>query len=219
MDPEFTKYMWDTLLQQTELTLNLLCQATINPKMSAWEYFNGPFDYAATQLVPLGSIVMIHNTVKTRKSWDQRGQEGFYIHPNLQHYQCLTIFDSKTKCVSISDTMDFLHTYLQQPTLTPEYRIVHAVQLLTCAIQYVKSNNKASQLAAIQELKNIFNTWQVTLQQEYIPPRKSTRIQLQRKPQGKPHNIQQSNTLPHQERHRAPSPRVLFMNGNMCKNQ
>ena len=37
VDPEFPKYMCDTLLQQTELTLNLLYQATINPKMSVWK--------------------------------------------------------------------------------------------------------------------------------------------------------------------------------------
>ena len=126
--------MWDTLIQQAELTLDLLLQATINPKISAWDYFNGPFDYAATPLGPLGSRVMIHNTVNTRKSWDQRGREGFYIVPALQHYRCLAVFDSKTKHVSISDTVDFLHTYLQQPTLTPEDCIVHAVHLLTCAI-------------------------------------------------------------------------------------
>ena len=29
--PEFLKFMWDNLLAQTELTLNLLCQATLNP--------------------------------------------------------------------------------------------------------------------------------------------------------------------------------------------
>ena len=40
VDPEFPNYMWGTLLQQTELTLNLLRQETINLKMSAWEYFN-----------------------------------------------------------------------------------------------------------------------------------------------------------------------------------
>ena len=34
---EFPKYMWDILLQQTELTLNLLRQATINPKISVWD--------------------------------------------------------------------------------------------------------------------------------------------------------------------------------------
>ena len=150
VDPDFPEYMWDTLLQHTELTLNLLHQATINPKMSAWDYFNIPFDYAATPLGPLGSRVMIHNTVNTRKSWDQRGREGFYIGPALQYYRCLTVFNSKTKHVSIYNTVEFLHTYLQQPTLTPEDRIVHAVHLLTCAIQDVKSKNTASQIAAIQ---------------------------------------------------------------------
>ena len=131
VDPGFLNYMWDTLLQQTDLTLNLFCQATINPKMSVWDYFNGPFNYAATPLEPLGSRVIIHNTVNTRKSWEQRGREGFYIGPSLQHYRCLTVFDSKTKHVSISDTVDFLHTYLWQPTLTSEYRIVHAVTMFT----------------------------------------------------------------------------------------
>ena len=67
VDPDFPNYMWNTLLQQTELTINLLLQATINPKMSAWDYFNVPFDYAVTPLVPLVSRVMIHNTINTRK--------------------------------------------------------------------------------------------------------------------------------------------------------
>ena len=40
VDPDFPKYMRDTLLQQTDLTLNLLRQATINPKMLVWDYFN-----------------------------------------------------------------------------------------------------------------------------------------------------------------------------------
>ena len=54
VDPEFPKYMWDNLLVKTELTINLLRQATLNPRMSAWEYYNGSFDYSATPLVPLG---------------------------------------------------------------------------------------------------------------------------------------------------------------------
>ena len=159
VDPDFPKYMYDTLLQQTELTLNLLRQATINPKMSAWDYYNGPFDYAATPLGPLGIRVMIHNTVNTGKSWDQRWRESFHISLALQHYRCLTLFDSKTKHVSISDTVEFLHTHLQQPMLTPEYCILYAVHLITCEIQDVKSKNTASQRAAIQDLKRIFNTW------------------------------------------------------------
>ena len=35
VDPTFPKFMWDNLLVQTELTINLLRQATLNPSMSA----------------------------------------------------------------------------------------------------------------------------------------------------------------------------------------
>ena len=37
VDPDFPKFMWYNLLVQTELTINLLRQATLNPRMSAWE--------------------------------------------------------------------------------------------------------------------------------------------------------------------------------------
>ena len=43
--PKSPKYMWDNLLVQTELTINLLRKATLNQSMSAWEYFTGAFDY------------------------------------------------------------------------------------------------------------------------------------------------------------------------------
>ena len=36
VNPEFPNYMWDNLLVQKELTINLLRQATLNPIMSAW---------------------------------------------------------------------------------------------------------------------------------------------------------------------------------------
>ena len=36
VDTNFPKFMWDNLLIKTELTINLLRQATLNPSMSAW---------------------------------------------------------------------------------------------------------------------------------------------------------------------------------------
>jgi len=35
VDAAFTPYLWDLLLPQAELTLNLLCQSTLNPLISA----------------------------------------------------------------------------------------------------------------------------------------------------------------------------------------
>ena len=62
VDPTFPKFMWDNLLVQTELALNLLRQATLIPSMSEWEYFNGDFVYTATPLGPIGCKIIIHTT-------------------------------------------------------------------------------------------------------------------------------------------------------------
>ena len=102
-------------MAQTELTINLLRQANLNPRMSAWEYYNGAFDYSATPLGPLSFKIMIHNTSNKRKSWDQRGQEGFSVGPDLQHYRCIQEIDRKAKALIITDTAEYLHRYLTQP--------------------------------------------------------------------------------------------------------
>ena len=41
IDPDFTKYLWEKLPPQTDLTLDLLRQATLSLQLSDWEYFNG----------------------------------------------------------------------------------------------------------------------------------------------------------------------------------
>ena len=57
VDAAFPPYFWDLLLPQTKLTLNLLCQSTINPQISAWEFFQGPFDFNKKPLGPVGCRV------------------------------------------------------------------------------------------------------------------------------------------------------------------
>jgi len=39
VDAAFPPYLWDLLLPQAELTLYLLWQSTLNPRISAWEFF------------------------------------------------------------------------------------------------------------------------------------------------------------------------------------
>ncbi|KAL7533613.1 hypothetical protein ACHAWF_004560 [Thalassiosira exigua] len=50
--PDFPKYLWDLLLPPAELALNLLRQSSLHPIHSAWEHFNGYFDYDA--ILPWG---------------------------------------------------------------------------------------------------------------------------------------------------------------------
>ena len=118
VDPAFPNFMWDNLLDQTELTLSLLRQATLNPRISAWGYFNGAFVYAATPLVTIGCKMVIHTTSNNRKSWYQRGRKVFSVGPTLHHYCYIQAIDRKTKTLLITDTSEYLHEYLTQPSVT-----------------------------------------------------------------------------------------------------
>ena len=68
VDPAFPPYLWDLQLLQAELMINLLCKAHLNPKISAWEYFNGPFDFNKTPLGPVGCRVLINAKPAMRRS-------------------------------------------------------------------------------------------------------------------------------------------------------
>ena len=61
VDTSFPKYMWDKPLNKAELILNLLRQATLNPRIPTWGYFKGPFDFATIPLGTMGYPVIINN--------------------------------------------------------------------------------------------------------------------------------------------------------------
>ena len=71
--------LWDKLLLQVELTLNLLRQANVNLKLSAYAYLFGNFDYNQLPLAPLGCAVQIHTPPECRISWGIRARKGWYI--------------------------------------------------------------------------------------------------------------------------------------------
>ena len=74
-------------------------------RISAWGFFDGPFDFVETPLGPIGCKVIIHKNTNTRKSWDKRGREGYNIGPSLEHYQCLCVVYKQTKEFLISYTV------------------------------------------------------------------------------------------------------------------
>ena len=112
VDTRFPGYLWYTLLPHAELTLNLQRQSMLNLRISEWGYLPGPFDYNATPLVPMGSKIVTHNNPGNHNSWDQRSCDGFNSDPALKHYRCFLVIDAKTKSIIISDTVEFMHSYI-----------------------------------------------------------------------------------------------------------
>ncbi len=66
VDENVPMQLWDQLLPQTVLTLNLLWQANSQPKILAYKYVNGKFDYNAMPLALLGCGVQVHESPKRR---------------------------------------------------------------------------------------------------------------------------------------------------------
>jgi len=86
VDPSFPMNLWDRLVPQAVLTLNLLRQANVAPTVSAYAYVNGPFDFNRIPLAPLGCAVQIHESPGRRRTWDPRSLNGWYLGTSTEHY-------------------------------------------------------------------------------------------------------------------------------------
>jgi hypothetical protein len=79
-------HMWDTLLPQSILTLNMLITSRKNPKIYAATHLDGQYEYIRTHMAPSCTILIAHETPNRRRTWAPHGQDGWYIGPDLE--QC-----------------------------------------------------------------------------------------------------------------------------------
>ena len=150
----FPPCLWDLLLEQTYLTLNLIHQETLSPRISSWDYFSVSFNWGATPLGSLGCHVIIHSKAIKRKSWDQWGEDGFNLGCSLKHYRCLTLINKQTnKSDVVSYTVELMHSYLTQPSLTPKYQLIQAMNILTCALKDALAVTCNVQLVDIKDIR------------------------------------------------------------------
>jgi hypothetical protein len=63
----FPMHLWDRLLAQASITLNLICPSRRNPKISAYNMLEGTFDYNKPPLTPPGTKVNSRETATTQK--------------------------------------------------------------------------------------------------------------------------------------------------------
>ena len=157
VDPTFPMNLWDRLVPQAVMTLNLLRQSRKNPAISAYQHINGVFDYNKTPLAPLGCAVEMHESTNRRRTWDPRSLSGWYIGTSTEHYRCHKIFCKRTRSERISDTVVFRHKYITQPEITPEDQIVKAVNDLTAALRQRVNTRGKEEMQILRKMNNILN--------------------------------------------------------------
>ena len=92
VDPDFPLILWCYLLEQAELTLNVMRPLHLNPKVSVYNLLSGIYDFNSTPLVPPGIGILGFKDTQRQASWGVHGQNGWYVGPVTESYQCHCVY-------------------------------------------------------------------------------------------------------------------------------
>jgi hypothetical protein len=161
VDPTFTLNLWDRLLPQAEITLNLRRTSRLHPQLFAAARFHGLVDYNKKALAPPGCKIIAHEKPRNRRMWAPHGQHGYSLGPAMHHYRCQNVYISSTASERIVDTLKlFPHNY-QMPKLSSTDRLIMAAQDMTDYLQNPHpevpfARNGDDTISALAELAEIF---------------------------------------------------------------
>jgi hypothetical protein len=126
VDPTFPLHLWDRLLPQEEITLNLLRTSRLHPQLSAAAHFHCLVDYNKTAFSPPGCKIIAHEKPGKRRTWVTHGQHGYSLGPAMHHYRCQNVYISSTANERIVDTLEFFSHNYQMPQLSSTNRLIMA---------------------------------------------------------------------------------------------
>jgi hypothetical protein len=160
-DTSFPMHLWDILLPQAVITLNILRTSRINPKLSAATHIYGQYNFNRAPMAPPGTGIVAHETPNRRLTWAPHGQDGWYIGPALEHYRCYTVYVTKTRGERVVETVDFPPEKFTLPFPSAQDLATQAAAELTHALLHPKPAGpfcKVSdeQTIALKRLADIF---------------------------------------------------------------
>ena len=154
VDDKFPLSLWCQLLEPAELTLNLLRQSLITPKVSAFAHVHGQHNFMRKPFAPIGCAIQTHVKPNDRRTWDTRLEPGFNLGTSMEHHCCFRVYVTRTRATRISDTIIFKHQYITNLTISPESHVVAAAQQLATALKgnIPAGNETAEALKKVSEL-------------------------------------------------------------------
>jgi hypothetical protein len=151
-DKSFPMHLWDSVLPQAVITLNMLRISRINPKLSASTHIFGQYDFNRAPMAPPGTRIIANETPNRRSTWAPHGQDGWYLGPALEHYRCYTVYITKTRGNRIVETVDFFPEKFTLPFTTPQDLATKAAAELTSALLHPQPAGPFCQVGDAQTL-------------------------------------------------------------------
>ncbi len=84
---------------------------------------------------PLGCAIHSHVRPNDRRSWDAGANTGFNLRTFMEHHRCYRVYITKMQATRVSNTVNFKHQYITNPTVSPESLVIAVAQQLTAALK------------------------------------------------------------------------------------
>ena len=177
-DPEFPISEWDRLLEQAEMTLNMLRTARCHPKLSSYAYIHGNHDFNKTPLAPPGTRVVIHKKPGVRNTWGFHGERAWYIGPAINHYRCYKCLVPSTSKEVITDTVKFIPKKIPFPQLHFNTYLQLAIEkIIKLLEQNVQTNHSLKRRNEYDLLHSFKQVAKAVNNGPTLPPAPSPRVQ------------------------------------------
>ena len=163
---DFPLSLWDRLLPQAEITVNLLRQSNATPNVSAYAHLSGPFDYNKMPLAPMGCAVQVHEKTDKRGTWSYHSVDGWYLSTSPEHYRTHKCHVKETRSERLTDTVHFSHKNITNPTLLHADKIMQAISACANALKGTSNGGTESERRQFEKLQHLASR---AVEQRLIP--------------------------------------------------
>ena len=126
VDPHFFFYLWNHLLPQFNMTLNMLRRSELKSYISAYEQVDGIQIFERTLLEPLGCKVQIHKKNHKRLTYAPHSVDVWYRGPEYYHYICYTCYSIDTEGETTPDKIYFFPAFMKMYNNSSRDMAIHA---------------------------------------------------------------------------------------------
>ena len=152
---DFPLHTWDRLLLQTETKINLLCQSNATPKVSAYAHLSGPFGYNKTPLATMGCTTQIHMKLDERGMWAYHSVDGWYLAIFPEHYCTHVCYVRSTRIKQLTDTAQFSHKNITDPTITHDDKVMHTISDCAKALKGLGQIGGPAEMRQLKQLADL----------------------------------------------------------------
>jgi hypothetical protein len=129
-----------------------------------YAHLSGPFDYNKMPLASMGYEAQIHEKTDKQGTWSYHSLDGWYLNTSPEHYHIHNCHIKNTKAERSTDTLQFKHKNITNPTLLHTDKLMNALAHCKAALMgnvNKTSNQNLKQLQTlVQRVENKLNNEQ-----------------------------------------------------------